>query len=177
MALNRFFAGVSLPTVGLGARTTRQFPKTLTKTELMNLVDGTSGLDVVEGKWNRLGAYEVPAQQIIQLGQGDARFPANQGYIYIYIKDTSATPAEVTGKIRLMIADANEVNYRVIFEEREEVLHGDLSDKNKLKAFPLDPRQAKEDDKIILEIMPDADATVSLANSTVLVPSTVTVTG
>ena len=176
MSLNRFLAGVSLPTLGgLGPRTAKQYPKTLTKTELLNKVDSTSGLAVSSGKWNRLGAYTIPAQQIIQLGQGDPRLPANQGYIYVFIKDTSN--AEVTGKVRLMISDANEVNYQVIFEEREDVLHGDISDKNKMKAFPLDPRQAKEDDKIILEIYPDADKTVSLTNSTVLVPSTVTVTG
>lgn len=173
MALNRFF-GINLPTLGgLGPRTAKQYPKTLTKDNLI----ATDTLVLATGKWNRIGSYSVPPQQIIQLGQGDPRFPANQGYIYIYLKDNSATPVEVTGKVRLMISDANEVNYQVIFEEREEVLHGDISDKNKMKAFPLDPRQAKEDDKIILEVYPDSALTLNKANSTVLVPATVTVTG
>jgi hypothetical protein len=149
------------------------FPKTLT---IGDFVSGTS-VATYSGKYNKLGEYKIPAQQQVNVGQGAQGTPYNQGYLYVFLKDEQANPVEITGKFRIVVSNANETERVVVFEEYSTVLHGDLSDRAKKIALPEDKRKtAKEDDKIILEFMPDADAVthpVTKANSTILIPATV----
>lgn len=145
------------------------FPKTLTKEDF----GLTADVSVKAGVWNKLGEFRIPPQQAYKWGYGTPNLPYNQGYMYILLQDNSATPAEVKGKIRLVVSDANELSKTVVFEEREEVLHAASADITKQKALPEQGPTAKEDDKLIIEFMPDADATVSATNSDIRLPVTV----
>jgi len=153
--------------VRLSSVAKREFYKVLDKNDFM-----TGDVQVFAGKWNKIGDFIVPAQNEYRFGYGSPNQPANQGYVYIFLKDTSATPVEVTGKVRLAVADYNERDVKNVFEEREEVLHGDLSDKNKMKPLPDTGVTAREDMRLQIYLMPDSNATVSKANSVIYIPTT-----
>lgn len=154
---------------GLGRQFGRgvEFYKTLTKDDFM-----TGDATVYAGKWNKIGDFLVPAQNAYRFGYGTPSQPDNQGYIYIELKDTSATPVEVKGKIRLAVADYNERTIINVFEEREEVLHGSMTDRKLMKPLPDTGVEATEDMRLQIWLLPDANATVSKANSTLLIPTT-----
>jgi hypothetical protein len=146
------------------------FPKTLNAVDLNLSTDPCPNTT----SWFRIGHYTVPAQQQLAVGYGDADHASNQGYLYIDIHD-AATGAQIEGKIRIGITNANETSTFIVFEERTEVLRGSLSDKAQKIAFPEQrgfPRVG-EDSMIILEIMEDAAETADPAVTTILVPVTV----
>ncbi len=165
--VQNMIAGLNLGKIG--ARKP-PYHKVLDKNDFIS----SATVSLVAGTWNTIGSYRVPAQLAIAIGQGSPTEAMNQGYIYVYLKDNQGTPAELTGKFRIVISDANETDYTVILDDKEEVLHGDTSDKNKMKPLPLDRRRvAKEDDKILLQIIPDsATYPLSKANSTITIPVT-----
>jgi len=154
----------------------RGFPKTLTKVEF-NLAGGSTQT-IVAGVWNQVGAFVVPAQQKYRFGYGNPSQPDNQGYLYIDLKDNSATPVQIEGKIRLIYSDASGLRKDVIFEDRTNRLRGSTTDRKLMIPLPETPWNgradgfAKEDDRLIIEIMPDVSATLSYANSTVYIPAT-----
>jgi hypothetical protein len=143
----------------------REFYKVLDTQDFL-----TSDVQVFAGKWNKIGDFIVPAQNEYRFGYGSPSQPANQGYVYIYLRDTAGN--EVKGKVRLAVADYNERDIKNVFEEREEVLHGDLSDKNKMKPLPDTGVTAREDMRLQIYLQPDSNATVSKANSVLYIPTT-----
>jgi len=143
------------------------FQKTLTEDDFKL----TSDVSVLSGKWNKIGEFTVPPQQAYKFGYGNPNQPYNQGYMYIYIKDGDGN--EIPCKVRLAVSDANELKKTVVFEERGEVLHAATADITKQKALPEQGPLAREDDKLIIEIMPDSNATVSASNTEIRIPVTV----
>ncbi|MEM5815874.1 MAG: hypothetical protein QXL14_02385 [Candidatus Aenigmatarchaeota archaeon] len=152
------------------------FPKTLTKADF-NLAGGSSQT-LVAGVWNTIGTFVVPAQQKYRFGYGNPQAPENQGYLYVDLKDTSATPVQIEGTIRLVYSDASGLRKQVIFEERTNVLRGSATDRRQMKPLPEAPcglradGWAGEDDRLIIELRPDATATLSYNNSTIYIPAT-----
>ena len=152
------------------------FPKTLTKAEF-NLAQGSTQV-LVAGVWNQIGEFVIPAQQKYRYGYGSPKEPDNQGYLYIDLKDNSATPVQVEGTIRLVYSDASGLRKQVIFEDRTNRLRGSTVDKKLMIPLPETPCGlrpdgfANEDDKLIIEIKPDTSATLSYANSTIYIPAT-----
>lgn len=152
---------------GVGvARRPAEFPRTLTETDLI------ADTSAVEKKYNLLGTgYVIPAQQQYNVGQGGAGEPMNQGYIYVLINTLAGV--EIPGKVRIAIYDANDRLKGIVYEEEEEILHGDLSDRNKKQALPIRRDVvAAEDDYIAIMFKPDATADVALTASKILLPVT-----
>jgi hypothetical protein len=152
------------------------FPKTLTKADF-SLAQGSSQ-SIVAGVWNTIGTFTVPAQQKYRFGYGNPKEPDNQGYLYVDLKDTSATPVQIEGIIRLVYSDASGLKKQVIFEDRTNRLRGSTVDKKLMIPLPETPcglrpdSYASEDDKLLIELKPDASATLSYANSTIYIPAT-----
>jgi hypothetical protein len=149
----------SLPSAG------REFYKVLTEDDFMS-----ANATVYSGKWNKIGTFTVPAQNIYRFGYGSPNQPENQGYLYIYLKDPAGN--EVTGKVRLAVADYNERVTTVVFEDRADVLHGDTSDRSKMKPLPDTGVKATEDMKLIIYLNPDSNSTVSYTQTVMTIPTT-----
>jgi len=153
-------------TVGkVAGRPTNEYLKTLNEDDFMS-----ANTTIYSGKWNKIGDFTVPAGNIYEFGYGTPDQPENQGYIYAYVKD--ATGTEITGKLRLVVADPNERTLVNVFEERSDVLHGSLSDKRQKVPLPRTGVKANEDDKLQIWFKPDSDSTVSYTQSVILVPTT-----
>ena len=160
--------GIVLPNLaGLFGRVAgRGFQKTLTESDF----GITSDVDVKANKWNKIGEFKVPPQQAYRWGYGNPNQPYNQGYMYVYIKDSGGS--EIKGKIRLAVSDYNELSITPVYEERSEVLHAATSDITKQKALPEQGPMAREDDKLLILFMPDSDATISASNTEIKLPVT-----
>ena len=152
----------AIPTIGKR----KEFPRTLTETDLI------ADTAVVTGKYNLLGTgYTIPAQQEYWVGQGGGNEPMNQGYIYVYLKVDGGT--EATGKVRIAVYTANDELKGIIYEEEEEILHGDLADRNKKQALPVDRSiKAGKDDYIAVLFKPDSAVTITVSDSIILLPVT-----
>lgn len=124
----------------------------------------TADVSVNAGEWKRIGEIIVPAQTLLTFGAG----AINNGVDYrreakIILKDSSGS--EISGKVRFAILNAQETKKIVVSEERTE----ELSTSVKLGEYMT---KAKEDSKLVIEFQPDLAATISAANSTILVPTT-----
>jgi len=147
------------------------FPKTLLLADFT-----TSNVSVTAGKWNIVGEYIVPAQQKYRFGYGKPETPDNQGYVYVFFRNASGT--ELTGRVRLTYSDANKFSKKTVFEETETVLHASTSDRRQMKALPEQTNPIRpdgmswEDDRLIIEFLPDTSDTISTTTSSVLIPVT-----
>lgn len=158
--LQNIFRGIAIPRAAKG----QEFYKVLTQADFM-----TASVTAYAGKWNKIGDFTVPAQQEYEFGYGDVNHPDSAGRLYVYLKDAAGT--EIKGKIRLTVTDANERVKRDVFEERSDVLHGSLTDKNSMRILERIPIKAREDDRLQVYLQPDADATVSNTQTVLYVPT------
>lgn len=144
------------------------FPKTLTTDDFM-----AGDVDVPAGEYVKLGEFVVPAQEAYRWGKGTASFEANQGYVYILIQN--ATPAEVTGTVRLQQRDAQERNIVTVFEERADVLHESKANRDQQVPLPEQQSYPKvgKNSKLAIAFRSDAADTVSKADTDILLPVTV----
>ena len=75
------------------------------------------------------------------------------------------TPAEITGKVRIIVTDYNETKIFPLFEHDEELLHGDLNDKQKLIPLPEKRPMIGEDSYIKIQVKPaSAHSTAGAGN-------------
>jgi hypothetical protein len=154
--------------------TVQGFPKTLTKADF-NLARGSTQ-SIVAGVWNTIGEFVVPAQQKYRFGHGNPKEPDNQGYLYIDLK--TDTNAQIEGIIRLVYSDASGLRKDVVFEDRTNRLRGSTVDRKLMIPLPekiwtsRPDGYAREDDRLLIELRPDSNATLSYANSTVFIPAT-----
>lgn len=157
--------------IGLPGMAARGFPKTLSNAE----VGLTADVTCKAADFQTIGKFTVPPQQKYKFGVGGAMTPYNQGYLYVKLHDTTV---EIPGKVRLTYSDANGMRRQTIYEERNEVLSASASARDQMKALvetawkDRPDGRAGEDDKMLLEFKPDADAILSFANSTVNIPAT-----
>lgn len=155
-----------------------KFTKTLDKVDFQLCGGGALATQtIIAGVYNRIGAYTVPAQQQFAFGYGSAAQSMNQGYLYVELID--AAVAAMPGNVRLVQENATGTRKIVVFEEREEVLHGALADRQLKVALP---EQAQfpligEDSNLVIEYLPDAAlalaADLDHDGSTVYIPVTV----
>jgi len=124
----------------------------------------TADVSVTANEWKRIGEIMVPAQTYLTFGAGAiANGVDYRRECKIILKDGSGNL--ISGKVRFAILNNAETKKIVVAEERTESLEQGV----KLGEYPV---KAKEDSKLVLEFKPDADATVSASNSTILVPTT-----
>ena len=124
------------------------------------LETGAGEIDCPAGKWTRIGEFVIPPQQQIFFGFGNAVTWQNQGYMHIALYDNTPTnSALVNGVVRLRQMNANETMIVVIYEGRTEVLRGDVNDKTKMIALPLQGQTPRgltiEDCKMSIEFKSD----------------------
>jgi len=119
--------------------------------------------------WTEIAYYTVPAAQRLRAGYGDPGHPENQGRVYVYIRTGETTPAEITGKWRVVVRNrAKGSLYHVIQEFDEELTHGDLNDKRKLLPLPEGGPVIGEDDILCIEFKPGAaHATAGAGNDNI----------
>jgi len=159
------FDALKMRLPGLPGAAGKEFYKVLTEDDFMS-----ANVTTYSGKWNKIGTYTVPAQNIYRFGYGNPNQPDNQGYLYIFLKDASGT--EIRGKVRLAVADYNERVTTVVFEDRADVLHGSTSDRNQMKPLPDTGVKATEDMKLIIYLNPDSDSIVSYTQTVMTIPTT-----
>lgn len=113
----------------------------------------TADVDLDEDIWTLVGYYKIPAQQMVRIGYGRASEPQNQGYMYIRLDGSGGA---ITGMVRIKIESANGERSDMVGEWNLISTAGDKNLKDKMIALPEDIRfQAKEDDKILIEIKTD----------------------
>lgn len=89
---------------------------------------GTAGFTLI---WQ----HTVPAQQMIQWGAGNPNHQANQGYIHFFALDVSTDFED--GVLRLVIANARDLQREIIWEENTQRLHTQVVT-TAITATPLD---------------------------------------
>jgi len=152
----------------LGATTRKQkFEKTLTLSDMTS-----TNTSVKAGTWVKIFEYQVGAQQMATWGAGAIQGGVDNRKI-AYLKLQNSTPSEITGGVRLVIADANEVRKVVVFEERTERLSASKTDKTQAYLLGEYAIKAKEDSKLIIEFKADSDDTISTDNSEAMLPITI----
>lgn len=107
-------------------------------------------------EWTTIATYQCPAQMKIAVGYGNPNQAENQGRVYVYLRTGEGTPAEITGKVRIIVTDYNETKIYPIFEHDENLLHGDLNDKQKLIPIPESRPMVGEDSYIKIQVKPDS---------------------
>ena len=146
--------------------------------QTLTLGDATStanGKTLYSDRFNDVWKLRVPAQQKKTFGYGAIQGGVDdRGVLYIDAKDDQATPAQIEGKVRLSLRDANEVQEIVILEERTERLRGSKVDLSQAYRVAEAPVKAKEDSYLVISIKPDTDTVgkFSTSNSDFAIPVT-----
>lgn len=127
----------------------------------------------VAGAWVKLGERVINAGEGISLGYGAAGTQETAvGRIYIDIKDGAGTPAAINGKLRLSQFSPQGRPGPIIGEYRTNILSANPTDRTKQLPFPEHGLIIQEDQKIVLEFLPDTTATLTKANCTILMDIT-----
>jgi len=101
-----------------------------------------------------IASYTIPAQRKLRAGYGDPNHPENQGRVYAYLRTGEGTPAEITGKWRVIVTNRARTWEHTIAEFDEELTHGDLNDKRKLLPLPMSGPAIGEDDLLVIQCKP-----------------------
>ena len=117
----------------------------------------------------------MPAGQFVTFGIGgigagvDTREPS-------YIR-LDSTAGQLTGTIRLVLTDPNEINTIVVAEQRTERFSADINDKSKSFLLGEYSRVAQQDSKLLIQFKPDSATAVTVdyddADTVILIPVTV----
>lgn len=145
------------------------FTSTYTKNELIS-----ASMAVNSGQYTRLGSYQVTAGEKISVGAGMLSGMDNAiGRIYAKFLNSDATPLEVPGKVRLSIYSPQDRPIMIVKEFRTEDLNTNASDKTKQLPLPEHDVWIREDQKLVLEFLPDSTGYISKTNTTLLMSVTV----
>lgn len=144
----------------------------------INQVEMSSTVATVASDFTPLATYKVPAQQRIAFGNG-ALLPTgaeDRGVFRAELQDASA--GAISGSIRFIVADANQYERSFVRDIRSEeyenasgVRMGEGGKTGSAQDKPF--FYAGRDSLLILEFKPDADVTVSKANSSLTLPITI----
>ena len=149
-----------------------KFPRVFNKTDFGITADVTCQ----PGIYTKIGEKVVPAGQQITFGIGGVGQGVDTREV-AYIKLVDSNGTQLHGKIRLVLADPNEVRKVVVAEQRTERFSASQNDKS--QGFLLGEYliKAKEDSKLIVEFYPDSSSAVTIdydnSNTIVLMPVTV----
>lgn len=128
----------------------RAFPKTLGLSDF----GVTANVTCQAGQWNKVGTLTVPAQQMVAFGANDPIGGASIAGTPAYINLVAETGTALTGKIRLAVTDANELNTKVIKEDTLARFASSETDRTKAVLLPLTTPYAKEDSKLLVLYYP-----------------------
>nr|WP_319376640.1 hypothetical protein [uncultured Methanoregula sp.] len=132
--------------------------------------DNTQFLDVY--------TLKVGAQQIRAFGNGSIVGGVdNRGILYISLKDNTATPVQLEGKIRLALRNAAGTRTEVILEEVTEKLRASKTDKTQAYMLGLiDALKARQDSFLVIQYQArdstTASKTITDANCDLVLPVT-----
>lgn len=135
----------------------KQMRSAFTQNDL--IVDSTA---VVSSGWRKLGEYQVDAGERITVGFGQGNQITAEGRIYMLLQ--SGVDSPITGTLRVAYETAQDLPIEVIDEFRTEDLTGGTSPTDKV-VFNEHSTGITEDKKLVLYFKADADATVSLDDS------------
>lgn len=129
---------------------------------------------LVAGSIVRLGEYKVQAGELICNGFGEQTGQDNAvGRVFMKLMDTTATPVQIHGMVRLSVYSPQNRPLLILSEHRTEILASGETDRSLQTPYPEDVNWIQEDKKLVLEFIPDTTATFSKANSKVLMDMTV----
>lgn len=149
----------------------QKFPRVYNKTNFGLTADVVCQPSI----YTPVGIVTVPAGQFVTFGIGgigagvDTREPS-------YIR-LDATTGQLTGTIRLVLTDPNEINTIVVAEQRTERFSADINDKSKSFLLGEYSRVAQQDSKLLIQFKPDSATAVTIdyddADTVILMPVTV----
>lgn len=121
---------------------------------------------VVASTYVKIGSTTIPAGIYRGVGYGMSASQADaQGRIYC--KMQNATPAELTGTLRVSIWDPQDRPMEVIDEWPTAALNSSATDRTKQIPLPFDGRFVGKDYKIVFEFKSDTSDTLKKANTTI----------
>lgn len=136
----------------------------------------TADVTCQPSQWSKIGTVTVPAQQEVTFGSNDAVGGASVAGSAVYLRIDS-TSAQLSGKIRFALTNANETNTVVVLEESTGRLSADVNDRTKAVLMPEYPMRAKEDSKLLILFYPSGSSAVTIdydgTNTAYSIPVTV----
>lgn len=144
------------------------FRSAYTEAQLIN--DAT--VSVVEGQIIKLGEYKVEAGELITVGYGEQTGQNNAvGRVFMELK--SDADAALNGMVRLSVYSPQNRPLKILGEFRTETLISGKTDRTLQTPFAEHSDWLSEDKKLVLEFISDSTATLSKANSDILMDMTI----
>lgn len=130
------------------------------------------GGDVTSGKYTEIARFTIPSDTEYSWGYGAAKHSDNQGYLYIDLQN--GVPAAVEGQIRFTVESSTGRSTEVVKDFDTERLDATKTDKQAMVPFPeqVNSDLATEDSHLVVEMNPNGDDTINMANSDVIIPVT-----
>jgi hypothetical protein len=133
---------------------------------ILSNFESATTVALLAGKWEELATYKIPSQEIRYFGKGSIVSGVdNRGTFKLSVK--TGADAVISGNARLVARDANGWNPKPIISPRSETLGADG------EQLGYTGVGAKTDSYLAIEFRPDADATATIANCTLQLPTTV----
>jgi len=142
---------------------------------LKQFTSNADGKILYAGQQNDVATLKIPAQQMRSWGQNGVT-PGGadlRGILYVSLFDTTATPVQIEGSLRLAIRNNIGDKTVVYVQPRTESLRGSKTDRTNAFLLGVQRLKAIHDSYLVISIEPDAEATFSLANSDALLPLTI----
>jgi hypothetical protein len=137
-----------------------------------DLVAGTT-VSVIAGQYIEVGSYTVPAGEMVSIGYGAlSGQDTAEGRIFMELKDTTATPVILDGTIRLLALSPQDRPLEVLAEFRTETLRYNSTDRTKMPPLAEHAVTLREDQQLCLQFKSDTTATLSKANSNLIMDCT-----
>lgn len=140
----------------------------------LGIIDGTL---LPVNTYTKVASYKVSAKEFVSLGQGKNETQEGAlGRIFGDLKDD--TNANIDGLVRFSVWTPSNHPKGMMIELHTNQLRTDINDRT--KQYPLPESWFKwvtQDDQIVIEVMPETQATLSKANSTLYVDVTLAYKG
>lgn len=148
-----------------------QYRSALTQNDLIS----SATVATITGQFVKLGERKIFAGELLALGVGDASGQDNAvGRLFVDIRDNGTSPGLVhNGLFRLTIYSPQNRPLQVLCEFRTETARQGSTDRSLQVPFPVRNEWLSEDKKLVLEFMADTGATLSKANTQILIDITV----
>lgn len=146
-----------------------KYMSTFTKAQLMS----ADTIVCATGQFNKLGEYVIPAGMEIAIGSGKYDdLERATGRLFIELKDDEATATIESGMVRLQAYSPQNRPLEILYEGRTEVT-GAGTNRQLYVPLPEHSVNLTQDQKLVMEFMPDGADTVVKADCTILVDHTV----
>ncbi len=151
----------------MAVKVKEQFSDVLTQNDLID----TATVACTAGVWVKLGEYPISAGQALSTGYGPYGSQETAiGRFYCELKDE--VPGVIHGKLRLSLFSPQGRPGPIIGEYRTNILGANANDRTKQVPFPEHGLTFLEDQKLVLEFLPDTTETLTRANCTLLMDVT-----